>query len=185
MEIHVSVENVSAENRFASSLGFTPEDLAANRDGALTDSQRERLHHLQRLEFTSSALLAPIFILFPVAVVIALLYFLLRPTYDGLEWMWVILLVGVVFNIARFMPAGLRRWRAVQADIDAGSAAAAEGRTAIKVVPVKRAKAYLLRVGKVEFPVPESMAAAFQEGERIRVYYTPDALILLSAEDAG
>jgi hypothetical protein len=169
------------QDTFATQLGFTSEDLAANQSGSLTESQRERLRRLQRLEFISGVILGPIFILLPIAIVVAAIYLILRYFQVDLSWLWLILLVGVIVNIARFVPNGLKRWRAVEADL-AGPVATAAGRASVKTSKVRRATAYRLTVGGAEFDVPESIANAFKSGAPYRIYYTPEATILLSAE---
>ena len=171
-----------AQDQFTTLLGFTPEDLSANRSGSLTTSQRERMHSLRRRELFGNVILGPIFIMVPIAVIIAAAYLVLRNVYSGLEWMWLVLLAGVVINIIRFIPNGLQRWRAVGADIENGEAVATEGRAAVKSTRYRRATAYTLKIGDVSFDVPETITQVFQQGQVYRAYYTPQAMILLSAE---
>lgn len=172
---------MSTQDTFSAALGFTPEDLEANRSGSLTDSQRELMHSLRRRELLSNIFIGPLFLMIPVAVIIGGAYIVLRSAFAGMEWIWLLLLGGLIVNFVRFLPSGLRRWRAVGADIENG-AASVNGRASIKSIKYRRATVYTLKIGDVSFDVPETITQVFQQGQVYRAYYTPQALILLSAE---
>jgi hypothetical protein len=171
------IENKPTEARSISVLGFTADDLAANRDGKISDSQKVYLRSYRLLQARAYFVFGLFLLL--IAAVPGLRYF--RSTVrDGYD-----LLGAVVFFAFALLLIGLgvNRWRRVQKDIQNGVVNNANGTARLHIKRAGRGHyEYKLRVEGQEFDLSKDTIAAFTEGQSYRVYYTPLSKVVLSSE---
>lgn len=157
-------------------LDFTPDDLAANRAGRLSDTQAYRL----RLKRARSVAIG-------VGVLLALALAATLCLFGGLRGSGILSLVGVGLTIvsAGIMGTFARYWLRLSADIRENTVSAFSGPVERIVKPVnQRILTYLLRVGGAEFAVDKQTFKAFTHQATYTVYRAKYSGLLLSAEPA-
>jgi hypothetical protein len=155
-------------------LQFTPDDLAANREGRLSAAQSERLRHLRR----RSVMVGLSMIVLIGLVAAALLFVALRNQSGILQ------LVGIGVTITNAAITGVlaRNWLRLSGDLRDGRASALTGEARHTIRVTGRIANYLLRVEREEMNVSKPVFFAFEEGRRYRFYRAPASRVLLSAE---
>jgi hypothetical protein len=154
---------------------FTPADLAANRDGALSEMQRYRL----RVRLRRAMLIAGL-VIFAGALIAT--GFIFAGGRDG-NPILLIVGAGVTICCAAITAIYGRYALRLNADVQAGRALRFEGELARVVRPVtRRVLIYLVRVGEAEAVVSKEAFDAFVHGARYRLYRTAYTGTLLSVE---
>ena len=155
-------------------LDFTPDDLAANRQGRLSERQRERLRAARR-----RALLSGAAILVLIGLVAAVLLFLGQANGSA-----ILSFVGIGVTIcnAALMGVLVRNYARLTADIDGGLVDALQGSVHHTIRVTGRLATYLLKVDETELSVAKPVFLAIPEGARVRFYRPPAAKTLLCAE---
>ena len=164
-------------------IGFTLSDLQANRAGVMTERQQAALDSRRRqriLEF-GSVLGATLGLLAFMGISLAL-------SGEG-SVVAAVTFIGGVFagTAAQNKVWGL--WRSVGSDVEAAKVHMIFGRVYVETTRLRSVEIHHLVVTahhnrSKRFEIDEDAAHLFQanEGEHYRVYYTPQAQIVLSAE---
>jgi hypothetical protein len=155
-------------------LDFTADDLAANREGRLSEAQRTRLQKLRQ----RSALIG-------VGAVVGLGLMATIILFLGQGNGSLILnLVGIGVTICNAALAGVlvRSWLRLSADINANAVQAISGTITHKLRVTGRSVTYILNVDGEELIVARPIFRAFDEGKGYRLYRTASSRLLLSAE---
>lgn len=163
-------------NRLASALKFTPEDLQANRSGRISVAQRTR-HEAPRISSVAVyVLIGHGVVLMGLLGTIALI--VNKPA------MWGVLLIVAGLAMLPFFAARNEfvRRPVLQDDVNRGSVAVVTGDAQL---PMENQR-YHVRVGNQEFRnVSLKLWGAFRPGVAYHVYYLPQSRIMLSAEGAS
>jgi hypothetical protein len=168
--------NVKREQRFADAIGFTEQDLAANREGYMTKSQRALLDRERKL-WRSDMQIAMASL--PIAVVLTI--------WDGYRigdtlssrigiLIFFTVIIGLWYVDVR------RRWRWFDGDLYKGEVVFTDGKVGLRTYRQKNGRIYLVKVSKLQFSVQKQAYHAFREGDPYRIYYAPRSKRLLSAE---
>lgn len=156
-------------------LDFTAADLAANREGQLSPRQIERLQRLRR----RTALLGGGLVI--ALIFVATVFLFLGQQGDS----QILTLVGIGVTITNvvLMSLVLRSWLRLGEDLQRAQALAISGKVQ-RVIRAsgRRVTHYVLRVGEVSIPVSRDTLKSFEHEAYYRVYRTPFARVLLSAE---
>ena len=172
-----SAETVASRllaTELASALGFSREDLDANRAGRLSPAQSARLGRIRNRAIVTALVSGAI-----AAGIVAL-----WPSFNGST-------TSIIFwALLLFFPAALAAvslWNAVQhtRDLQGGTIAMAGGplhREAENVGSTRRAPNYTLNAGGVRLHVPLAVYGAFADGGHYALYHTPHSRVLLAAE---
>lgn len=167
---------------------FSPADLEANRNGWVTESQRLKIEAKRRMMTRGVKSMTLAYLLFfPTLMVVAVLVQnpkdLLQPVY----WVFIggllVFLMGASgFSLlwTRWLHRDARQMRIHMA------AGVASTRAHTVHVRMSRFEVYDLKLGRKRFRLESAgQLAAFQVGERYRVYYVPVAplYVILSAEE--
>lgn len=156
---------------------FTPEDLAANRVGQLSEMQRYRL----KVRFRRSVALGIGVILGLAFVATLFLYLGNRQATPALAWVG----LGVTVCSAAIMGNFTRSWLRLNADIRSGTAQRHHGTLERVVKPVtRRVVIYLIRVDGAEFNVGKDAFKLFKHQATYTTYRAPYSGQLLSVEAA-
>ncbi|MBK8134866.1 MAG: hypothetical protein KA401_00750 [Anaerolineae bacterium] len=158
-------------------LDFSAADLAANRDGQLSETQVNRLR-LQR----NRAAAAGLGILFVLALVASICIF------AGTRGSGILLVIGLGLTIvsAVVMSMFARYLLRLSADIRESKTSAFSGTLERIIKPVNRRVAtYLLRVGGAEFSVTKDVFKVFEHETAYTLYRAKFTGMLLSAEESA
>jgi hypothetical protein len=161
-------------------LNFTPDDLAANRAGVLSDAQRERLRRSGRPLFYGV-----------VGLALALMTGAALLIYLGQRGAAPILsLVGVSLTAinAVVLAVGVGSQLRLREDVRGGRVVTLSGIVRRVVRVSRRSAAYVLVVelpeGALRLNVSKAVFNSFQDGARYHLYRTPSARLLVAAEMA-
>lgn len=165
---------MSSVDKLMPLLKFSHDDLAANRQGKLGDSQIARLKSLQ-----SRALWIGMagFFGFAFAATICLFF--------GSENGFLIMtLLGVFLTLVNALFVGVfaRQWMRLRADLDAGEIDVIQGELERVVKANGRMNNFLLRIEDEEFYVNKEVFLLFQHEVDYAVYRTRHSAVLLAAE---
>lgn len=182
-------------------LHFTPMDLAANRQGVLTETQRERLDSLRKSGARSVAIIAGIVIVITAGV--ALLLYLSSASRNDESGSTLTLVAGVLGAIVvvyiLLIIVGMARGR----ELSSQPVKALTGRVNVEFHPMRGysetkviAQAagvnvdgyYTIKVGRTTiYTTDEGAANAFENGEEYRIYVIGrgNSSLIVSAERAG
>ena len=161
------------DSPLAGALQFGPEDRAANAAGRLSDAQVTFLDTQSRADRRNRFLTGGFFT--------AVGIFFTLTINDPLNFVLFALVVGSIVNLA------LRDWRLVRADLDDGTVSAIEG---VLSQPSRRnlsamfQQPTLVMVGEERFHLGAEARKVIGGGRTYRFYYTPNARLILGAEDA-
>lgn len=156
-------------------LGFTREDLAANRAGEMSEMQHYALRVRRR-----RALVIGVLILLAVTFVATVLIFLGQKRDST-----ILTIIGIVVTICNAALMGLfaRHWIRLSADIREGAVRATTGRLERIIKPVnRRVLNYMVRVGDAEVFVSKEAFMAFEHEGIYTIYRAPYTGTLFSAE---
>jgi hypothetical protein len=165
MADHTNAFTDPHQARLAAAVGFTPDDLRANRKQRLTARQVQRLRGDLRRQYWPT--LAALGVLGVIALALALF-----STADPL--LWVVPMAGVgalAIFAAQEMRGGLR-----------GTEAGPQGVASVILhvpdgwQPLRRASVIEFPVGPRWFTLPRAVQPALEPGRRYRLYYAPDIL---------
>lgn len=163
-------------------LPFTAEELAANRDGYMTQSQREAI----RKEMYPHPLVAAVGI-FLIGIVgyAAICALLIWEGVSGTElFLWfggTIGITGGIVMLGAMVQTTLQR-RATRKDLYKGIVQAACGPAQLTISP-GRTHTYKLSIDGTSFWVPPQVLLAFHNGQPYCIYYAPHLKKILSAEE--
>jgi hypothetical protein len=175
-ETSSNAEPASAQPTLARQIGFTPEDLEANRSGRLSDMQDYRL----RVRRWRSIAIGGAFVLLA-AFIATLLIFV--GTREGGSPILLIIGIGVTICNAALVGMFARNWLRLSADIREGRVIASSGVLERVIKPVSgRVMQYMIRVDDTEVMVNKAMFEAFDHRQPYILYRAPYSGTLLSAE---
>lgn len=154
-------------------LGFTPDDLTANRAGFLGKQQATELWKSAR-PFWRLITICGVFAFILIAILVAfaggsreapILYLLMLIVPGGL---------CAIFGV---------RLAGIYASVGDGRVTAVEGlATTYTKTTIRGGAAFYVRIADEEFFVTRSLQSAFEAGQAYRVYYTPKGRIIVAAE---
>jgi hypothetical protein len=149
-------------------------DIAANRDGHLSEAQRDRLHGLRA---RTGWIGAGVVLLTTLAAALLLFF---GEQQDSV----VLRYVGIGVTLCNAAAVGLfaRQWLRLSADLRGGQVASAAGSLRHTIRISGRVAVYIIEVDAVRFTVDKSIFFGFEEGRRYRLYWSPAARVLLAAE---
>ncbi len=159
-------------------LEFSADDLAANRDGRLSEMQDYRLRLRLRRSIASGVIMVLV-----LAFIATLLIF--GSSRGGSP---ILSVVGIGLTLCSAAVTGVfaRYWMRLNADIRGGTVMIVSGSLERVIKPVNRGVVtYILRIGASEFVVGKETFSAFLHGGHYRVYRTPYTGALLAAEHLG
>ncbi len=157
-------------------IGFTEEDLEANRDGRITERQRKLLND-ERLSWRGWIFLA--LGACPVISVIILLD-VVRTQADLWNRVQVIGLVSVVaIGVALF---AWFRMSYYSDDLRTDDVQVAEGRISLGIAENKNSRNYYVTIGRVTLKIPKKAFLAFKNDDPYAIFYMRYSKMLLSAE---
>ncbi len=157
-------------------LDFTPDDLAANRAGHLSDMQGYRLR-LRRMRSVATG----------VAILVSMAFIASLCIYGGVHGSGILLIIGIGLTIVSAAVTGTfaRYWLRLSADIRENAVSAFTGPVERVVKPInRRIVSYLLRVGGAEFAVNKETFKLFMHDAPYTLYRAKYTGTLLSAEPA-
>ena len=159
----------------AQAIGFTPDDLAVNREGRLSEMQDYRLRVRRQ-----RAALSGVGLVFIGAFIASGFIFMGRQQSNGIL---TLLGIGVTLCNAAITGVFARYWLRLNADIRGGKVNAISGNLVRVVKPVtRRVVNMLIRIDEVELLVSKDVFDAFEHEQRYTLYRTPYTGTLLSAE---
>lgn len=155
-------------------LDFSPDDVAANREGRVSERQQAKLRAARRRSVYVGAA-----ILIAVGLAATVLLFLGERNESA-----ILTFVGISVTVcnAVIMSMIVRNWLRLTADIDSGQVTALEGEVHHTIRVTGRMANYLIRLQGQEVVVSKPAFLAIREGAPYRVYRTPAAKTLLSIE---
>lgn len=155
-------------------LGFTETELAANRAGHLTDTQKERLSKMWRR--TLNILIA---VVIGVGLIATIFLYLAQENNSLILY---VIGIGLTVLNAVIMGIGASSYLRVSRDIRNGRAAVLEGTLRHTIRLSGRTRTYILDIGSERIVVPRATFNAFEEGIGYRLYRAPATRMLLTAE---
>lgn len=174
----------------AAALEFTAEDLAANRDGVLSDAQREALRRKRRSFLLEGFGTFGVFGLVGLGLTVSLAAMF---SQNG-EPLLGFLLIGVFVTLGFFVfwkptrdtiRQARGRWRDFEADLNKRGIGQVSGPVRLEIMRRGRYSSFRLFIAGYEFVVSSETLLAFKNGEPYHVYFTAHTLILLAAEPAN
>ena len=168
--------SVADSERMMTALKFTTDDLAANREGRLSAAQRVRLRRDRRRAVWIGVALVVVVVL----VATALLY---AGQVNGTP---VLTFIGVAVTVCSAVVSGMlvRNWYRLTSDLDGGMVQVLAGTMQHTVRVTGRVAVYVLKIDGHELTVTKSVFLSLRNGGDYRLYRTPAARVLLSAEAA-
>ena len=155
-------------------LQFTQDDLIANRQGQLGESQRSRLQDLQ-----TRAILIGIGGFFGFALVATIFLFF------GSENGFIIMtFIGIFITLCNAIFVGMfaRQYMRLRADLRSGEIELLSGEMERVVKPDGRMNNFLLRINEEEFYVKKDLFRLFRHEAHYNLYRAKHSRVLLAAE---
>ncbi len=163
------------EEALMQAIGFTEEDLEANREGQLSQRQRDEI---KRLRMTWYGIKIICVVISPIVLILLILpLFDSRTNKSGL-FIFIAMAVTVLGYSAYY---AMERWNQYRKDLAENRTAVIEGRVKIKVFHYKEPK-YKISIEDVRFEVSKEIFLTFKNGDPYIIYYAPYSNKLLSAE---
>lgn len=156
-------------------LRFSPDDLALNRSGTLSERQMDDLRRKRQRALT-------ICIGFIVAAVILATLMIFFGQVNASP---ILTIIGIGVTICSAAVTGIfaRQILRLTADIDGKKVFTASGKLVRVVKPLNKSVAtYILRVGEVEIATSKEVFRLFKHEAKYNLYLTPYTRILISAE---
>src|SRR5689334_8069457 len=149
------------EAEFMRAVGFTPDDLAANREGVLSDYQKQQLIR-QRAN--------TLYFGVPVTVILLFMARLFLVTD----------LPGILFGLIPilFIAAMMVSWYRLNRDIQLNRVIGIQGNIRVDTM----GRNFVLRVGDLSLKIDRAAFNAFKNDHPYMIYYVPHSKRLLSAE---
>lgn len=179
----------AVEDRLMSKLGFSADDLAANRDGYMTKEQREQLRN-DLLPFATLVMGLTMTVLLIVAHFVIQWLLSLQDWNDNrIYGMFLIILViaGLICIPWGMLDVAIRQHR-TRLDLHKGIVKSACGPAQLEIgwrvmgIRIRTRNRHQLTIEGVRFGVSENVLLAFHAGTSYCVYYAPHRKIILSAE---
>lgn len=164
------------EHMLMQAIGFTEEDLDANREGYMSKRQRVILGSNRTFWNTLTTFAAILAI--PLAFLFSFCSFISAPSSSfklGNMALFCLLIAGIIY----FMK---RKWARVIDDLRTGDVSAIEGRVKLDFADRGNWSLYSLAISGEIFNVKKSVFLAFKNGDPYRIYYAPHSKTILSAE---
>ncbi len=159
------------EHMLMDAIGFTEEDLEANRQGIITDAQKV---HFRR-EYQKSA-----FAFLPALVILA--FFTIGLLSSGLLFIQPgSIVLPFLFFIVYLAYLSWRRQQAVDA-IRRGNLESVEGRIQLNTTASNSRQLFTISVQNQKFNIKKNVFLAFKNGDPYVIYYVPRSKSILSAE---
>ncbi|MBC7812832.1 MAG: hypothetical protein H7175_16875 [Burkholderiales bacterium] len=167
----IAIDN---EHELREALRFTVDDLAANREGRLSERQHTQLETGRR----RGALLGGLFVV-AFDLVAALLLFLALANGSA-----ILNALGVATVICSAFLVGIlvRNWQRVTADMQDDAVETVQGTLERIVKKIGRANVFVLRIGGQDIAVSEAVFRSFLHQTPYALHRSPRSKVLLSAE---
>ncbi len=169
--------NKALEWSIKNEIGFSEDDLSANRDGQLRDSQQQKLVAKRQ----GSLVLAVLGLIIAAGVFVRVVFDNGFKSSDKLSIVLLTCLALVVALLYLWL-----KWSQYVSDLDRGIAFASEGPLELITYHNRGNNIYRLRVNRASFGLDKHLfdllTAAAKKHEYCAVYYTPRSKILLSFE---
>ncbi|MBN1963802.1 MAG: hypothetical protein JW910_04090 [Anaerolineae bacterium] len=182
--------DLNIDPALARALGFTAHDLAANRDGYMSEAQRATLRRKRR-DFVLEGIGGfVVFGLLGLVIIVAGL----AAASEQREPLLGLLLVGAFVTLSLFvfwtptrdtLRQARERWHDFQMDLDKRDVGRVSGTVRLEIEHQGRYTGFKLFIEGYEFAVSSEVLLAFKNGEPYHVYFAPLTLILLAAEPAA
>lgn len=179
---------IKAANPLMSKLGFSADELTANREGYMTEEQRERLRR-ELMPYASLVMGLSMTVLLIVAYfVIQWLLGLQNLKDDGL-FLAILVIAGLICVPWGMLDVAIHQ-RRTRFDLQKGTVVSVCGPVHLEFgwrvlgIRIHTGNRHQLIIEGVRFAVSESVLLAFHDGTSYCVYYTPHRKIILSAEAA-
>lgn len=182
----MALHTAAVEDRLMSKIGFSADELTANREGYMTEAQRERLRR-KLIPYGSLVMGLSITVLLIVS-------------YFGIQWLLglsylndkgasliILVIVGVIGIPLAMLESGIHQ-RRTRLDLHKGIVESACGLVHLEFgwrvmgIRIRTRNSHQLTIDGVRFAVSESVLLAFHDGTSYCVYYAPHRKIILSAE---
>lgn len=161
-------------------LGFTPDDLAANRAGEMSEMQLYTL----RLRLRRSVLIGGLLV-FAGVFIASLMLFMGRHSEGGAI---ILSLIGIGLTLCNAALLGIfvRYWLRLAADIREGRVSVTYGTLKRVIKPVsRRVLNYAIRVGEAEVFVSQALFEVLAHNRSYTLYRAPNTGSLLAIEQDG
>jgi hypothetical protein len=158
-------------------IGFTEEDLEANRNEYITKKQRMRLDR-ERNAWKSLRVLA--MLACPIGIIIAI--------WDGIRIHDTVASRIGISGFIIVMTTGIATYtwlkmRGFSADLYKGEVSVISGQVKLRSEFHRNGWHYSVKIQNVKFPnIPQSVFQAFEEGSYYNIYYAPHSKMIFSAE---
>lgn len=159
-------------------LGFSPDDLAANRAGHLSKAQKARLYRdRQRLALINAGIIFAAILLATLAI-----FFGLR----GRSAILIIVGIGITLCNAALVGILTRAVLRLSLDLNKDQVETLRGTAAHTVrIIARRTTVYLVQIGEVRLQVDKALFESFATDAPYEVYRAPRSGIILAAEALG
>jgi hypothetical protein len=180
----IEVGPLSRQLALQVAIGFTLEDLQANRDGYMTKHQRKELNYRRRL-----IRVARLGLIMFAPVMVGLYVQGASAPKDGMMLTSEVILINAVFLAVLLLIAfGITflLLHNLNKDLRKGDVVALEGRVQIyEMGSESRGKIYFLAIDETSFRVSKAVSEAFHKGDDYRIYIAPNTRTILSADWLG
>jgi hypothetical protein len=168
--------NISQRQDLSSALGFTADDLAANREGRLSAAQQERLRRASR-----RFLVIGIISIIAIGLGAAVLIFIAQQNNSAILY-----LIGVVLTIVNAAIVGLLVQNRLRSQSDLSHPVRVDEGIVNRTLRISgRTPAYILKLKDERIIVNKPTFNAFIEGAVYRLYRAASSKAVLSAELVG
>ena len=162
------------ERELSEALRFNADDLAANREGRLSDGQRRQLEGVRQ----RGALLGGLFVVAFDLAAAAMLFLALVNESAILNALGVATVICSAFLVGIIV----RNWLRVSADMGNNAVETISGTLERIVKKIGRANVFVLRIDGQDIAVSEAVFRAFLHQTPYALYRSPRSKVLLSAE---
>lgn len=176
----------AVEDRLMSKLGFSADELTANREGYMTEAQRERLCR-ELMPYGSLVMGLSITTLLIVSYFLIQWLLGLSDLNDKGATLIILVIVGVIGIPGALLERGIHQ-RRTRLDLHKGIVKSACGLAQLEIgwrvmgITIRTRNRHQLTIDGVRFGVSENVLLAFHAGTSYCVYYAPHQKIILSAE---
>jgi hypothetical protein len=166
----------SQRSELTSALGFTADELAANRENRLSTAQEERLRHAAR-----RLLVIGIGGIIVIGLGAAVLIFIAQQNNSA-----ILFLIGVVLTIVNAAIVGLLVQNRLRSQSDLTQPVRTQEGIVHRTLRISgRTPTYILRIGNEQIIVNKPTFNAFIDGAVYKLYRTAGSKALISAELVG
>ena len=175
-----------AFHELADILDFTGADLAANREGFITERQVKGLR-IKHLGMSISLFIEFLFAMGLAAFLLITLFIWLNSPFRNLaDLLGFLVFLAVTGSLVAIVSYHLlilrrRRWLAYGQDLKAGIVKCVKGQL-IKTARKNRNSWWTIRISGEELPINQKIFPYFEHGTSYHIYFTPHTRIILSVE---